>query len=231
MRMASMTKSGWLRQKILGHLPRGGRGAGCSTLGSSHGWRHEKLAMNFTDHNWPKVAVNPHNHPHTPGSHLPGGDHRHTRLLRCPVEKLPIHPTLDQQPNYSLTRDKRWWGCKEDGTLDRHFQQNRQPPGPGAYHKSLPRGPHFGVDNGETVVLGANHPAHGRVPWETPLTPPTSTSTPSTSRRRNGLSPRPAEVFLTPAWVMASRLADLSSRTKAAYRQGLSTSITQPSAR
>merc|ERR1719198_2066069 len=165
MRMASMTKSGWLRQKILGHLPRGGRGAGCSTLGSSHGWRHEKLAMNFTDHNWPKVAVNPHNHPHTPGSHLPGGDHRHTRLLRCPVEKLPIHPTLDQQPNYSLTRDKRWWGCKEDGTLDRHFQQNRQPPGPGAYHKSLPRGPHFGVDNGETVVLGANHPC----PWKSPM--------------------------------------------------------------
>merc|ERR1719183_972096 len=162
--MASMTKSGWLRQKILGHAPRGGRGAGCSTLGTSHSWRHEKLPMNLTDHNWPKVAVNPHGSTMA-GSFLPGGDHRHTRLLRCAVDQLPTNPTLDQQPNYSLPREKRWWGCKENGELDRHFQQNRQPPGPGAYHKSLPRGPHFSVDAGETVVLGANHPC----PWKSPM--------------------------------------------------------------
>jgi len=164
MRMASMTKSAWLRQKILGHQPKGGRMAGSSTLGSSYGWRHEKLPMNFTDHNWPTVAVNPHGS-HLPGSYLPGGDHRHTRLLRCPVEKMAINPTIDQMPNYTLTKDKRWWGCKDNGELDRNFQQNRQPPGPGAYFKSLPRGPHFGVDAGETVVLGANHPC----PWKSPM--------------------------------------------------------------
>lgn len=164
MRMAAMTRSGWLRAKILGHQPKGGRGVGSATLGSSYSWRHEKLHMNFTDHNWPKVAVNPHG-AHLPGSYLPGGDHRHARLLRCPVEKLPIHPTLDQQPNYSLSRDKRWWGCKDNGELDRNFQQNRMPPGPGAYSKSAPRGPHFPVDAGETVVLGANHPC----PWKSPL--------------------------------------------------------------
>lgn len=165
MRMASMARSGWLRQKIMAHMPRGGRGAGSSTLGSSYEWRHQKLPMNFTDHNWPKIAVNPHDHPQMPGSFLPGGDHRHTRLLRCPVDKQPQNPTLDKQPDYSLTRDKRWWGCKENGELDRHFQQNRMPPGPGAFLKSLPRGPHFHVDSGETVVLGANHPC----PWKSPL--------------------------------------------------------------
>lgn len=138
--------------------------AGSSTLGTSYSWRHEKLPMNFTDHNWPKVAVNPHG-AHLPGSYLPGGDHRHARLLRCPVEKRPVDGTQEKMPDYSLTRDRRWWGCHDDGTLDRNFCQNRQPPGPGAYFKSHPRGPSFGVDAGETVVLGANHPC----PWRSPL--------------------------------------------------------------
>jgi len=164
MRLASMTKSAWLRQKILGHAPSGGRSAGAMTLGTSHSWRHEKLPMHFTDHNWPKVAVNPHGSTHS-GSYLPGGDHRHTQVLRCPVDKLPINPTKDQQPNYSLTRERRWWGCHDNGELDKNFIQNRAPPGPGAYHKSLPRGPHFGVDNNETIVLGANHPC----PWKSPM--------------------------------------------------------------
>jgi hypothetical protein len=99
------------------------------------------------------------------GSFLPGGDHRHNELLRCAVEKLPVNPTIEKQPNYTISKEKRWFGCKEDGTLDRHFHQNRAPPGPGAYFKSLPRGPSFQVDAGETVVLGANHPC----PWKNPL--------------------------------------------------------------
>lgn len=139
---------------------------GCSTLGSSHSWGSVKLQdrMHFTDQNWPRVAVSPHGSP-TAGSFLPGGDHRHTQLLRCPVDRLPVNPTTHQQPNYSLSRDKRWWGCKENGEIDKQFQQNRQPPGPGNYCKSAPRGPHFVVDAGETVVLGANHPC----PWKSSL--------------------------------------------------------------
>jgi hypothetical protein len=144
---------------------------GCATIGSGHSWRSERTnnlgkAKAYSDHNWPKVAVDPH-HPTLPASHLPGGDHRHDRLLRCPVDKLPQHPAshLTVQPNYSLTRERRWWGCKDNGELDRHFQQNRMPPGPGAYFKSAPRGPHFPVDSGETVVIGANHPC----PWKSPL--------------------------------------------------------------
>lgn len=171
MRMASMTKSAWLRQKILGHVPRGGRMAGSATLGNSYGWRNEKLhpdhnliGYTYTDHNWPKCKVNPHG-AHLPGSYLPGGDHRHTQLLRCSIEKTQVHPGLERSADYSLTRDKRWWGCHENGELDRNFQQNRQPPGPGAYFKSHPRGPSFGVDAGETVVLGANHPC----PWRSPM--------------------------------------------------------------
>lgn len=163
MRMASLTKSPWLRKKILQHAPEGSRMAGSGTLGNSHSWRHAKLPMNFTDHNWPKIAVAPPGSS-LAGTYLPGGDHRHTRLLRCPVEHLPVDPAQEQQPNYSLTRDKRWWGCKDNGELDKHFQQNRQPPGPGAYFKTVPRGPQFNVDN-ETVVLGANHPC----PWKSPM--------------------------------------------------------------
>lgn len=167
MRIAAMTRSGWLRQKILGAQPKGARGAGSSTLGGEHPWRQgsERKAMHFSDCNWPKVAVNPHDHHSLPGSFLPGGDSRHDRLLRCPVDKLPIHPAQTLQPDYSIPREKRWWGCKENGELDKHFQQKRLPPGPGAYHKSAPRGPHFSVDAGETVVLGANHP----FPWKSPL--------------------------------------------------------------
>jgi len=164
MRMASMCRSGWLRQKILGAVPKGARMAGSSTLGSSYSWRHEKLPMNFTDHNWPKVVCNPEGKQES-ASYLPGGDHRHSRLLRCQVDKLPLNPLIHQQPNHSFSRDRRWWGCKDNGELDRHFCQNRQPPGPGAYHKSAPRGPHFHADGGETVVLGANHPC----PWKSPM--------------------------------------------------------------
>lgn len=159
MRLASMTKSGWLRQKILGHVPKGGRMAGGSTLGSSHSWvTHDKrpqFGMRYTDSNWPRSS----------STQLPGGDWRHDQLLRCAVEKLPVNPTIDKQPSYSIASEVRWWGCKENGELDKHFQQNRHPPGPGAYHKTAPRGPHFNVDNGETVVLGANHPC----PWKSPM--------------------------------------------------------------
>merc|ERR1719482_988471 len=41
MRMASMCRSGWLRQKILGAVPKGARMAGSSTLGSSYSWPRE----------------------------------------------------------------------------------------------------------------------------------------------------------------------------------------------
>lgn len=169
--LAAMTKSPWLRQKILACVPRGGRMAGSATLGSGHTWRSERITsgkpMNFTDHNWPKVAVNPHTSS-LPGSFLPGGDHRHTRLLRCGSDQLPLHPSLHLHPAYTISKDRkqgRFWGTKENGEIDKHFQQLRGTPGPGAYHKSLPRGPHFPVENGETIVLGANHAC----PWKTSM--------------------------------------------------------------
>jgi len=162
-RLAAMTKSARLRQKILGHQPQGGRAAGCGVLGASHPWRREKLPMNFTDHNWPKVATKKMS-----GSFLPGGDHRHTRLLRCSADQLPLNCTLELPASWTTAKDRkqgRFYGTKENGELDKHFLQLREPPGPGAYFKSLPRGPHFSTDGGETVTLGANHPC----PWKSPL--------------------------------------------------------------
>jgi len=166
--LAALTKSPWLRQKILACVPRGGRMAGSSTLGSAHGWiKKEKLSMTYTDHNWPKVAVNSHASS-LPGSFLPGGDHRHTRLLRCSSDQLPLNHTLHLPAAYSVSKDNkqgRFWGTKDNGEIDKRFQQLRGTPGPGAYHKTLPRGPHFSVENGETIVLGANHSC----PWKTCL--------------------------------------------------------------
>lgn len=163
-RMASMTRSGWLRQKILSYQPQGARGAGSITLGSSHCWRHEKLPLHFTDHNWPRVALGSPGS-QSPGPHLPGGDHRHARVLRCSADQLARNPAYDQPPNHSFSKDKRWWGSKDDGQVDRKFHVNRGNPGPGSYMKSVPRGGHFHTDGGETVVLGANHPC----PWKSPL--------------------------------------------------------------
>jgi hypothetical protein len=171
-RLASMTQSARLRQKILGHQPQGGRAAGCATLGASHSWRREKLTLTFTDHNWPKVAINPHGS-NLPGSFLPGGDHRHSRLLRCSADQLPLNHTLELPPAYTISKDRkqgRFYGCRENGELDKHFVQLREAPGPGAYFKSLPRGPHFPMDGAdqhraETIVMGANHP----FPWKSPM--------------------------------------------------------------
>lgn len=166
--LAAMTKSPWLRQKILSCVPRGGRMAGSSTLGNTHGWiKREKLSNTFTDHNWPKVAVNPQTSTAF-GTFLPGGDHRHTRLLRCNSDQLPLNHLLHLPPAYTISKDRkqgRFWGTKENGEIDKRFQQLRAAPGPGAYHKTMPRGPHIPIDGGETIVLGANHTC----PWKTPL--------------------------------------------------------------
>merc|ERR1711972_1286913 len=98
-----LTKSPWLRQRILSYQPRGGRAAGSATLGMSHSWRREKLPMSFTDHNWPKVAIHPHGTTH-PGSFLPGGDHRHNSLLRCPADRLPLNTTQELAPAYPFPK-------------------------------------------------------------------------------------------------------------------------------
>merc|ERR1719230_189991 len=104
----------------------------------AHTWRREKLPMSFTDHNWPKVAIHPHGTTH-PGSFLPGGDHRHNRLLRCPADGLPLNHTLELAPAYTCSKDRqqgRFWGTKENGEIDKRFVQLRGTPGPGTYFKS-----------------------------------------------------------------------------------------------
>jgi hypothetical protein len=75
---------------------------------------------------------------------------------------------LHLQPAFTLSKDSkqgRFWGTKENGEIDKRYCQLKGTPGPGSYHKSLPRGPHFAVENGETVVLGTNHTC----PWKTSM--------------------------------------------------------------
>eukprot|EP00928_Gymnodinium_smaydae_P046554 TRINITY_DN31015_c0_g1_i1.p1 TRINITY_DN31015_c0_g1~~TRINITY_DN31015_c0_g1_i1.p1 ORF type:complete len:403 (-),score=41.78 TRINITY_DN31015_c0_g1_i1:126-1334(-) len=152
MRMAVMTKSPWLRKKILAHLPKGGRAVGCATLGNSHPWRNPKLRAEYTDHNWPKVSLNAKG-----DYHLPGGTAQHHRLLRAPVDKIRYDPLVSHTPNYTIPKTKRFPGTLENGELNKAQVQKKGTPGPGAYFKSVPRGTAFATDCGETIVFGANH--------------------------------------------------------------------------
>eukprot|EP00930_Biecheleria_cincta_P068979 TRINITY_DN56795_c0_g1_i1.p1 TRINITY_DN56795_c0_g1~~TRINITY_DN56795_c0_g1_i1.p1 ORF type:complete len:380 (-),score=51.79 TRINITY_DN56795_c0_g1_i1:47-1186(-) len=156
-RMAVMTKSALLRQKILTQIPQGGRSLGCAVLGSTYSWRQHALPDDFSDHNWPKGVHNQHGI-----HHLPGGDAHHDRVLRCPIDKRTYHPTLSSTEFYSIPRTKRFPGTLHNGEIDKVKVQLTGTPGPGAYFKSVPRGTQFSVDGGETVVLGANH----TYPWK-----------------------------------------------------------------
>lgn len=153
-RLAVLTKSAALRKKILTQIPEGCRAVGSSMLGSTHPWRQGKVPDSFTDHNWPKAVMT------ESGVHqLPGGTAAHDRLLRCPVEKLAMHPLLSHTPNYSVPRAQRFDGIGEVGRAE---ALKKATPGPGAYFKSEPRGPAFSVDGGETMIVGANHVC----PWK-----------------------------------------------------------------
>lgn len=174
-KMAVMTKSPWLRKKILQMLPQGGRGCGSATLGNSYPWRNEALAKKggaleaadeklwFSDHNWPKVAVNDRGDYELPGGTKAGrmSDY-HYRLLQGPVDKVAYDPIISHTANYSFSKAKRFPGTHDNGELAKAQVQKRGTPGPGSYFKTLPRGVGFPADRGETVVLGANHIS----PWK-----------------------------------------------------------------
>lgn len=159
-RMAVMTKSPWLRRKILMAMADGGRAIGCHVLGSTHQWVN-RVRENVSDHNWPKMAASER------GPYLPGGPDEQARHLRGPADKVQHHPLLHAQPSHSIPRAKRFHGLDSEGKPDKKAGANRHQatPGPGEYHRSLPRGPHFLADQGETVVLGANH----MCPWKSVL--------------------------------------------------------------
>mmetsp|Transcript_69079 Transcript_69079/g.224034 ORF Transcript_69079/g.224034 Transcript_69079/m.224034 type:complete len:378 (-) Transcript_69079:49-1182(-) len=161
-RMAVTTKSANLRTKILSNLPEGGRACGSASLGFTHPWREDRVPDNFSDHTWPKAATRGIDGLH----HLPGGNESHDHLLRAPADKLKHHPLLSQSAFHSIPRNKRFPGTKDrSGEIDATEMQKRGTPGPGAYFKSQPRGTHFSVDGGETVILGANHVC----PWKKSL--------------------------------------------------------------
>lgn len=143
-RMAVMTSSVLLRQKILSILPPGGRAAGSAQLGSTHDWRTH-FVNNRSDHDWP--VVDP-----LEGC-LPGGE---AAPARHPVERKPIDPTISHVASWTIPKARRFApGGESTKGAALHIQKNNTP-GPGAYFKSLPRGVPF-TSNGETVIYGANH--------------------------------------------------------------------------
>jgi len=143
-RMAIMTSSVLLRQKILSILPPGGRAAGSAQLGSTHDWRTQ-FANNRSDHDWPKVDPRE-------GS-LPGGEYA---PIRHPIERCRRDPTISSVASWTVPKAKRFApGGESEKGATLHVQKNNTP-GPGAYFKSLPRGVPF-TTNGETVIYGPNH--------------------------------------------------------------------------
>lgn len=155
-RLAVMCRSALLRNKILAVLPPGGRAVGSGVLGTTHPWRKERLPDSFTDHNWPKVSAGPGGL-----GRLPGGTCSHDSLLRAPADKIRQHPTLAASGCFSVPKARRFPSTKEQN--ERQFEiRARQPPGPGHYMRSVPRGTAFSNDGGETVILGANHAC----PWK-----------------------------------------------------------------
>lgn len=158
-RMAVMSKSSWLRKKLLMTMPPGGRACGSSVLGATHPHRGG-MPDEFSDHNWPKVQVN-----HKGDYHMPGGTLKHHRLLNAPVDKIRVDPLMARSPDHSFPKNQRFPGCHPSGEVNKDMMQKRGTPGPGHYHKSLPRGVAFSADSGETIVFGANH----MCPWKSAL--------------------------------------------------------------
>lgn len=161
-RMAVLSKSAWLRKKIVATAVPGGRGVGSAALGSTHSWREDLSHESFTDHNWPEVSVDER------GSHLPGGTHgHHAALLRSSSDKVRMHPLLSHSANHSVPKADRFPGTNARGLVDRTkcLKSHSATPAPDAHFKSCPRGTAFAIDGGETVVMGPNHPC----PWKRAL--------------------------------------------------------------
>jgi len=132
-RLAVLTRSPALRQKILGVVPTGARAVGSGSLGSTHPWRQSAAERTLT----------------AAGLTASGSP-------AIPAERVRMDPTILHTECYSLPRAQRFEGINDRGEVDLQILQRRSSPGPGAYSKSMPRGTAFS-DGGERVVLGANH--------------------------------------------------------------------------
>jgi hypothetical protein len=161
-RLAVIVKSASLRQKILATPLTGGRAVGSSALGGTHPWRKHAMPDHFSDHTWPRAVPGGYRGQH----YLPGGSSpEHEQLLRSTANQLRMNPLMSRSQSFSIGKDKRFQYATDSGEVDHKEAQRREPPGPGEYFKSVPLGPGFSVDGGETVILGANHVC----PWKRAL--------------------------------------------------------------
>lgn len=160
-KLAMITKSAWLRKKILSIQPDGCRIAGSTSLGSTHEWRREAASMkdSFSDHSWPRGT----------GKQLPGGHlSDHARLLRSPSDKLRQNPVQSASASFSFSKNSRFPGTDKSGLMSREGLakiRSQSTPGAGEYLRSLHRPVAFPIDGGESVVFGPNHPC----PWKSAL--------------------------------------------------------------
>jgi len=142
-RMAVAAKSSLIRRKILAAAPPSG-----STSRMKH---YESLSADtLQDHRWSSSVSS---------SSVP------SRSLRNSMDGLHKDPTLMKAPSFSLSRSRRFEDMGDQSESGTPAElSSKVTPGPGAYSKSLPRGPAF-KDGWEKVVLGANHTC----PWKTAL--------------------------------------------------------------
>lgn len=119
------------------------------------------MPEHFSDHSWPRVVSGESGHLHLPG----GSKVEHKQLLRCTSDRLRVNPLLPHTENYSFSRSARFPQTLKNGETDHAEAQRREPPGPGHHFKTMPMGPAFSMDGGESVILGPNHVC----PWKRPL--------------------------------------------------------------
>eukprot|EP00927_Polykrikos_kofoidii_P055859 TRINITY_DN50045_c0_g1_i1.p1 TRINITY_DN50045_c0_g1~~TRINITY_DN50045_c0_g1_i1.p1 ORF type:complete len:388 (+),score=45.35 TRINITY_DN50045_c0_g1_i1:101-1264(+) len=157
-RMAVLTKSSWLRKKILSAEVGTVRSCGSGGLGSTHSWRQGRFLQESSPNTVPKGAMNM-----TAGSQLMSATEKHRIMSKTPAEKLRYDPVLSHSPNYSMSKASRFPGTVDGtGVLNKAMLQKKSTPGPGTYFKTVPRGVAFTEDGGETTVFGANHTC----PWK-----------------------------------------------------------------
>jgi len=148
-RMAVAAKSALIRRKILAAAPPGGHTSSMkhSTNLSADSFQDQRWSSSFSSSSMPSRS-----------SSMP------SRSIRDTVDGLHKDPTLFKAPSFSLSRSRRFEGLDESELGTPMELSSKISPGPGAYSKSLPRGPAF-KDGWEKVVLGANHTC----PWKTAL--------------------------------------------------------------
>ena len=187
-RMAVMTASATLRQKILNLLPPGGRAVGSGVIGATHPWRRYpkdpetgELVLPHPGARYPNYtgkSLTKYQASYSGEQNWPKVNPVRARLQRrvLPI-KAPEHPELHSSIGFTIGKGDRF-GPQPDAT-----------PGPGSYGQySKPIGVPFNI--GDYVMLGSNlsYPCEGMLSGEVTKIKHHTAPTYSFPRQRRGIN-------------------------------------------